>query len=70
MIDLTDLRRIRFHRGTVVHRTQTTRWGLSSGCGKFFALEDLYGRQQDQPLPPETTITCKACLAAPNTEEN
>lgn len=69
MIDLTDVRRIRLHRGTRVHHTQTTRWGLSTGCGKFFTLEDLYGRPQDQPLPPDTPVTCKACLAAPETKE-
>lgn len=65
-IDFADIRRIRLHRGTRVHHTQTTKWGLSTGCGKFFTPKDLHG----QSLPPDTPVTCKTCLAKPEPKEN
>lgn len=70
MIDLTDVRRVRLHRGTRTHRTGKAGTGLFTGCDKRVKLDDLIGRPLDQPLPPESPITCTACLAAPEPNDH
>jgi hypothetical protein len=66
VIDLSTLARVRFRRSTRVHAVTTTETSRRTHCGEFVHLNEYSraGRLLDEPLPPETPVTCPACLKA------